>query len=131
MLLALCAPLASDSIPFPDDRLDMQGRCTVELRDYRSFEHMESSFDKIASVGMFEHVGLKNLPENFKAVHRLLRPGGSYSTTESHGLRTLLSRIRRCPSLRMLFAALQPGVDDQYKNTIYCIEGIRISPLGR
>jgi cyclopropane-fatty-acyl-phospholipid synthase len=33
-------------------------------------------FDRIASVGMFEHVGLKNLPVYFGAIERLLAPGG-------------------------------------------------------
>ncbi|HEY7861457.1 MAG TPA: cyclopropane-fatty-acyl-phospholipid synthase family protein, partial [Gemmatimonadaceae bacterium] len=34
--------------------------CVVELRDYRELDGMK--FDKIASVGMFEHVGRKRLP---------------------------------------------------------------------
>jgi cyclopropane-fatty-acyl-phospholipid synthase len=33
-------------------------------------------YDKIASVGMFEHVGLANLPEYFGTLNRLLRPRG-------------------------------------------------------
>ena len=36
----------------------------------------EEPFDKIASVGMFEHVGKKNLPAYFGKLFRLLRPGG-------------------------------------------------------
>src|SRR5258705_1995894 len=39
-------------------------RCEVRLLDYRDFPESEP-FDKIASVGMFEHVGKKNLPEYF------------------------------------------------------------------
>ncbi len=74
------------------DAAGLHGRCTVELRDYRSFEDMESSFDKIASVGMFEHVGLRNLPEYFKTVRRLLRPGGVFL---NHGIvRSTLSPVR-------------------------------------
>jgi cyclopropane-fatty-acyl-phospholipid synthase len=57
--------------------------CTVELRDYRECEHLAGSFDKIASVGMYEHVGLKNLPCYFHAVHKLLRPGGAFL---NHGI---------------------------------------------
>jgi uncharacterized ferritin-like protein (DUF455 family) len=34
------------------------------------------SFDKIASVGMFEHVGQANMPAYFGKIHRLLKPGG-------------------------------------------------------
>jgi SAM-dependent methyltransferase len=53
----------------------LQDRASAELLDYRDLESRES-FDKIASVGMFEHVGLKNLPTYFGEAHRLLKPGG-------------------------------------------------------
>ncbi len=53
----------------------LQDRCTVLLQDYRDVPG-EGVFDKIASVGMFEHVGLKNLPLYFGAIHRLLADGG-------------------------------------------------------
>ena len=33
-------------------------------------------YDKIASIGMFEHVGRARLPEYFAKIHRLLKPGG-------------------------------------------------------
>ncbi|HEX8713123.1 MAG TPA: cyclopropane-fatty-acyl-phospholipid synthase family protein [Terracidiphilus sp.] len=52
--------------------------CTAELRDYRELEEKVQSFDKIASVGMFEHVGLKNLPRYFGIAYRLLKPGGLF-----------------------------------------------------
>ena len=55
----------------------------MELRDYRELEKIEQSFDKIASVGMFEHVGLKNLPQYFKIVQRILKPGGIFL---NHGI---------------------------------------------
>lgn len=54
----------------------LDGRCRVEVRDYRQLE--DDAFDRIASVGMFEHVGRKRAPEYFETVRRLLRPGGSY-----------------------------------------------------
>jgi len=50
-------------------------RVTMELRDYRELPESEP-FDKIASVGMFEHVGLAQLPHYFAKLYRLLRPGG-------------------------------------------------------
>lgn len=49
--------------------------CDVRLLDYRDVPE-ESPYDKIASVGMFEHVGRKNLPVYFGKILRLLRPGG-------------------------------------------------------
>ena len=64
----------------------LNGCCSVELGDYRDLNgdgrgHGDSFsedriFDKIASVGMFEHVGLKNLPLYFGIARRLLCPGG-------------------------------------------------------
>lgn len=53
----------------------LQDRCRVRLQDYRDVVG-EGLFDKIASVGMFEHVGLKNLPLYFATVRRLLADGG-------------------------------------------------------
>ena len=57
-------------------------RCEVRLLDYRDVPEHEP-FDKIASVGMFEHVGKKNLPGYFAKIYRLLRPGGLLM---NHGL---------------------------------------------
>lgn len=71
----------------------MEKSCAVELRDYRTLESAEPLFDKIASVGMFEHVGLRNLPHYFKTVHSLLRPGGIFL---NHGIvRSPLSPVRK------------------------------------
>jgi cyclopropane-fatty-acyl-phospholipid synthase len=53
----------------------LQDRCEVLLQDYRDVPG-EGTFDKIASVGMFEHVGLKNLPTYFGTIRRLLAGGG-------------------------------------------------------
>jgi cyclopropane-fatty-acyl-phospholipid synthase len=53
----------------------LRGQVTMELRDYRELPEDEP-FDKIASVGMFEHVGQAQLPAYFAKIHRLLKPGG-------------------------------------------------------
>ena len=47
----------------------------MDLLDYRELPEDEP-FDKIASVGMFEHVGSAYLPVYFAKIHRLLKPGG-------------------------------------------------------
>jgi cyclopropane-fatty-acyl-phospholipid synthase len=57
-------------------------RVTVELRDYRDLAG-DAVFDKIASIGMFEHVGLRNLPLYFSTVYRLLKPSGLFL---NHGI---------------------------------------------
>ncbi len=60
----------------------LESQVTVELRDYRDLDGY-GQYDKIASVGMFEHVGLKNLPTYFATVHRLLKPMGLFL---NHGI---------------------------------------------
>jgi cyclopropane-fatty-acyl-phospholipid synthase len=50
-------------------------RCRIKLVDYRHIGLAEL-FDKIASVGMFEHVGRANLTLYFDHVRQLLKPGG-------------------------------------------------------
>ena len=60
----------------------LQNSITVDLCDYRDIKG-KSYFDKIASVGMFEHVGLKNLATYFSCVHTLLKPGGLFL---NHGI---------------------------------------------
>jgi cyclopropane-fatty-acyl-phospholipid synthase len=55
--------------------LGIADRCEVRLQDYRDVPE-EGGYDKIASVGMFEHVGLSNLATYFQKMHSLLRDGG-------------------------------------------------------
>ena len=57
-----------------------QKRCegldvTIKLQDYRD---LNQQFDRIVSVGMFEHVGPKNYPTYFSVVARNLKPDGIF-----------------------------------------------------
>ena len=63
-------------------RQGLEGRVTIELRDYRDLP-AEAAYDKVVSVGMFEHVGLKNLPRYFATVRRVLKPEGLFL---NHGI---------------------------------------------
>jgi cyclopropane-fatty-acyl-phospholipid synthase len=56
-------------------RLGLEDKVTLELRDYSL---LDGGFDKIASIGMFEHVGIANHPTYFQTINRLLKPGGLY-----------------------------------------------------
>jgi cyclopropane-fatty-acyl-phospholipid synthase len=56
-------------------RLGLQDLVTIELRDY---SRLDGCFDKIASIGMFEHVGSANYPRYFSIIQRLLKPDGLY-----------------------------------------------------
>ncbi|MFO7747612.1 MAG: class I SAM-dependent methyltransferase [Orrella sp.] len=53
----------------------LSDRVTMSLLDYRKLDTADP-FDKIASVGMFEHVGRAQLDEYFTRMRKLLKPGG-------------------------------------------------------
>jgi cyclopropane-fatty-acyl-phospholipid synthase len=55
--------------------LGLTGQVRVELMDYAELPDVEA-FDKIASVGMFEHVGPRNYDRYFGKIRRILVPGG-------------------------------------------------------
>lgn len=50
-------------------------RCRTQLRHYENVS--ASPFDKVASIGMFEHVGPARLAGYFAHIHRLLKAGGT------------------------------------------------------
>ncbi|WP_407852335.1 class I SAM-dependent methyltransferase [Bordetella petrii] len=53
----------------------LAGRVRMELLDYRKLDESQP-YDKLASVGMFEHVGRAQLPAYFAKLRRLVKPGG-------------------------------------------------------
>jgi len=55
--------------------LGLSGRVRVQLLDYTDLP-AEAAYDKIASIGMFEHVGEHNFPRYFGKIYRALKPGG-------------------------------------------------------
>lgn len=57
------------------ERKGLSGRVRVHLLDYRELNPAQP-FDKISSVGMFEHVGRANMTRYFAQLKALLRPGG-------------------------------------------------------
>jgi cyclopropane-fatty-acyl-phospholipid synthase len=60
----------------------LSDRVSIRLEDYRD---IRGRFDRITSVGMFEHVGLKNLPLYFSSIARLLSDDG---LVMNHGITT-------------------------------------------
>ena len=59
-------------------RAGLSDRTELRLQDYRDLQvsDTEPAFDKITSIGMFEHVGLAHLPSYFAKVNALLKEGG-------------------------------------------------------
>jgi len=74
--------------------------CRIELRDYRDVAAV-GPFDKVASVGMVEHVGVDHLSEYFASVFGALVPGGLFlnhgivSVQAAHPMRWRDSFMRR------------------------------------
>jgi cyclopropane-fatty-acyl-phospholipid synthase len=58
----------------------LQDQIEIRLQDYRD---LTGEFDRITSVGMFEHVGRKNLPAYFTKVRELLKEDG---VAMNHGI---------------------------------------------
>ncbi len=54
-------------------RAGLSDRVDIRLEDYRE---VKGQFDRITSVGMFEHVGLRKLPGYFACLHRLIKDDG-------------------------------------------------------
>ncbi len=55
---------------------NMEGMVAVRQADYRDLAVEGCSFDKIVSVGMFEHVGKEYIPAYFSCLKKMLKPEG-------------------------------------------------------
>jgi cyclopropane-fatty-acyl-phospholipid synthase len=70
--------LSQNQRDYVQERIRAKGlgdRCEVRLQDYRDVPE-EGAYDKVASIGMFEHVGRKNLGMYFAKIRSLLKDGG-------------------------------------------------------
>jgi cyclopropane-fatty-acyl-phospholipid synthase len=73
---ALGITLSRNQCEFARERIAAAGladRCEVRIEDYRD---VAGRFDRIASIGMFEHVGLKHLRGYFARLRELLADDG-------------------------------------------------------
>ena len=83
-------------------KLGLEHQVKFELLDYRDLDN--DDYDKIVSVGMFEHIGLDNFPAYFSTVSRLLKPGGLFL---NHGI-TNDTGWRDTPSTRFINTYIFP-----------------------
>lgn len=82
---ALGITLSEPQARLANERIRQEGlenRCRAEVLDYRTVPG-DAVFDKVASIGMVEHVGELKLPEYFGHAWRVLRPGGVFL---NHGI---------------------------------------------
>ena len=80
--------LSENQAALARERIEKAGlgdRCRVAIRDYRTLV-TDDAYDRIASVGMVEHVGLSHLPVYFESAYRALKPGGLFM---NHGIVSL------------------------------------------
>ena len=88
---ALGITLSRNQAEFANERIRAEGladRCEARVLDYRDVEE-DVPFDKLVSVGMFEHVGEAQLFTYFEKALRLLKPGGVFL---NHGITESMQR---------------------------------------
>ncbi|WP_417660807.1 C17 cyclopropane fatty acid synthase CfaB [Pseudomonas sp.] len=70
--------LSAEQLKLARERVAEQGlddQVELQLMDYRDLPQ-DGRFDKVVSVGMFEHVGYANLPEYCQCLYGAVKPGG-------------------------------------------------------
>ena len=104
-------------------RLGLQDRVKVSLKDYLT---LEATYDKISSIGMYEHIGIANYPEYFKKVLSLLDDHGiflNHGITRRGKLNTKTAG-RVSASRGVLLKYIFPGSElDDIGHTIQVMEG--------
>jgi len=76
---AIGITLSDEQLILAEQRLPSEFRDLVSyrLQDYRDYaEQNPETYDRVVSVGMFEHVGRRHFAEYFKAIFAMLKPGG-------------------------------------------------------
>ncbi len=91
-------------------KLGLADQVTVALDFY---ENVAGEFDKIASIGMYEHVGIANYPRYFGTLNRLLRDRGLLL---NHGITRRARANRRrfnrvTPERRLMQTYVFPGFE--------------------
>ena len=103
-------------------RLGLQDQVTVSLSDYMT---LEGRYEKIASIGMYEHVGIANYPGYFKKMRSLLADRGVFL---NHGItrrakRNIKNFGKISPSRRVILKYIFPGAElDHIGHTVQVME---------
>ena len=101
--------------------LGLEDRVTVEIRDYQD---LAGGYDKIASVGMYEHIGLRNIPVYMKTVRGLLADDGLFlNHAISRRAKRRKSRFAARAEQRALVKYIFPGGElDDIGHTVSAME---------
>jgi cyclopropane-fatty-acyl-phospholipid synthase len=104
------------------ERLGLRDRVTVSLADYMT---LDGRYDRIASIGMYEHVGIANYPGYFRKIHGLLADGGVFL---NHGITRRAKRnVRNFGKIsrgkRVILKYIFPGAElDHLGHTLQVME---------
>jgi cyclopropane-fatty-acyl-phospholipid synthase len=107
-------------------QLGLEDRVTIELRDYATLQH--GSYDKIASIGMYEHIRIANYPAYFGKLYSLLRDRGMLL---NHGITRAAKKTpaefrKMRPEQRLIHRYIFPGSElDHIGHTVEVMEGCR------
>jgi cyclopropane-fatty-acyl-phospholipid synthase len=88
-------------------REGLEGSCWVELKDYRELEG-DAVYDKIVSVGMFEHVGIDYFQVYFENVRRLLKNDGMFL---NHGITTCRTKVLKSTGSKFMDTFIFPNAE--------------------
>lgn len=103
-------------------RLGLDGRVKIELKDYST---VEGKFDKVASIGFHEHIGIDNYPKYYATVRRVLKPDGLFP---HHAIARPAKKDKRTfrrkrPEFALLTKYIFPGGElDHIGNTLTMME---------
>lgn len=104
------------------EQLELEDQVKIELRDYTE---LQGEYDKISSIGMYEHVGIANYPAYFGKVRALLRDRGIFL---NHGITRRAKKNKRkfkkiTPGRRFILKHIFPGSElDHIGHTLESME---------
>ncbi len=93
------------------ERIAGAGLSEQIIIDLKPYEELEGPYDKISSIGMFEHVGFPRHGQYFSSVSRLLKPGGLYlhHAITRRGKRDEKAFRRKKPEYQAMTEYIFPG----------------------
>jgi cyclopropane-fatty-acyl-phospholipid synthase len=124
-VLAYGVTLSQQQVSYAQEkikRLRLQDKVRIELQDYAS---VEGEYEKIAAIGLQEHVGIDNYPKYYATVQRALKRDGLFlqEATARPAKRDDKTFRRKRPEFAALTKYLFPGGEhDHIGNTIATLE---------
>ena len=124
-VIAYAVTLAEQQVEYGQakvKRLGLQDKVRIELKDYAT---VEGTFDKVAAIGMQEHVGIANYPKYYGTVQRVLKQDGLFlhHAITRPAKRDDRSFRRKRPEAALITKYIFPGGElDHIGNTVTMLE---------